>query len=445
MLVAIANTLAYVGISIFLIFQTRKYTTQILLLPFVYSMGRAVYIDIYPSHVYYATLTPHDIMFFLLFIAARRITIKRHSFVLFKVNSVFLFPFILMTALVLLEILLSLSQAWYQGQIGLRETLASRIHLFFPVSFFLLVYMMRHIYIAEIFRFLDSIANITIAFLSLYILNSGLGVVVYPYALYFTTYIHSSTIVRDFLTFPYWTSLAISYKLVAPSNIMKYISSLFIFSFGIVLTYTRSFILSFSISIALYLFYLPHVADSHKVRKLFYISIFLLIIITIFFFSPYSKSESSSYLLSRFSGISIDESSINDRNLQSRTNRFDLVYNDVRENYFFFGQGFFSANDRYLPTAQSDGDWPYILHVMGSIGLIIYILPILFTVIGCLGVLYSKAHIVRKQLAMIILLYMVFYISYTLVSQYIYFWNVLAPFGPALAAVNTSNAWLKRD
>ena len=443
MLVTTTTILAYIGISIFLIFQTRKYVTQILLVPFVYSMGRAIYLDLYPSDRYFANITPHDIMFVLLLIATFRIVKRRSAYKLSKIKNTFILPFILMTSLVIFESLLSFSETLAQGNIGVLSLLNSRLHLFLPISFFLFINIMRHMCLEEMFKFLQSISNITLALIFLYIVNSGFGITVYPYATYLTTTFGSSTIIRDFLTFPFWTPLAFCYTLVAPYSFKKYTLHLLLLIIGIGLTYTRSLLLSSLTVIFLYLISTFFISIPNRLQKAVYLLLIISLVIVIIFFSPFSNHSSTLYWSSRLSTISFHNGSIEDNNLQCRENNFSSAYNDIKDNNFLLGIGFFSKREHNFRSSPSDSDWPYILHIMGITGLILYSLPILISVFSSLVTINSKSDHKRKVMALIVLFYMVFFISNTLVSQYLYFWNVLAPFGFALAAVNSSNAWSK--
>lgn len=232
------------AVIVYFLVKTKKSLVYVCAWPMLWLFGKAMYLPV-PTQImirpFPVPIHNHDISMFLLGAAWLYVREKRpnHGKLTwgFDLFSVWLLLFV--------YVLQPFAIAIGQGFLHEQSVLNSRIYYYVPLAVLIWTDLLRRFTREEIWLLLRSIAFITGLLMPLFILSS-MGVKVFPDPGKHVYYTGSALIVRDILTYPFWTSLAVAVYFVRYlKNELRTIELgiLALLVAGSILTLTRSTIL----------------------------------------------------------------------------------------------------------------------------------------------------------------------------------------------------------
>ncbi len=350
---------------------------------------------------------------------------------------------VMATGLLLGLLLVQLPLGWINAQaLNLGAVLGSKQYFYFPLSFFVWGDILRRFTRDEVWQFLSTLSLLTISLMVLYGL-SAIGFDVYPQAPYQTMIVGSSKVVRDFLTFPYWTKLAIAFWLVQFSQRkagLHSILALGVLAAGTLLSLTRSYVFPLGVIIA--------IAGSYsalKLRGVYRLRNQIVMVVAgigvIVLLSLYAPANIA-FLAERVGELHTQ--GISGSSLGARFQIFGKLDNFIGQADPVFGVGFTKTNtlDIKLAPVTFWGDmmWLSILVRLGWTGTIA-LATVLMIALWNSFALMLKHDSSRSQMGLLLFMVMVWDVGRTFTSEG-YLWFTAASTLPlAMIAVEKHNLW----
>jgi len=282
-----------------------------------------------------------------------------------------------------------------QGYFYKATIVNNKMYYILPLSIFAWSDILRRFTRKEIWSLLNSISSLTVILSFLYIL-SGVGFKIYPYEPYKVVTMGGSEIVRDFITFPYWTTLAFPLCLGAflsgQRPFFNFLRTLILLS-AIIMTITRSmFISSMVVFILITIYYL--IRKRHPLFGFTGVLIFIMVgYYAVGFFIP----QNIAFLRERLEDASFQR--VDEPNLRSRINALlwarDVIHS-VDPVFGLGGPGVRNENVNYLNLMESlgiilgDSMWFHLLLIMGWGGVLLIGLVILTNMFNALCLAFNR-------------------------------------------------------
>jgi len=204
-------------------------------------LGRSLYMDIVPwrtvAVVWSIAVTSGDLIFAaaaLGWVYARR----RRPMPCVRLAPIWVVLGILIASFLTLELVLAAVTA---GDVHPTMMLATREWFYIPLGYLIALDVLRRFTLDETEQYVGVLSAFTVCAFVLYI-ASALNVPIYPYEKYLATSYGSTTVVRDFLTIPFWAGLAWSYYLSQPRKGVWTYVAMAVVACGLLFSYTRSFL-----------------------------------------------------------------------------------------------------------------------------------------------------------------------------------------------------------
>ena len=238
------NLLRYlipIGLFGYFAFRARKSPVYACALPMLYCFGEAIMLPIYSLSLAIpglpVNLNKGDVAFFLLATVWLYIRQKRPNRRKLAWGLDFGSLWLLFAVFAIQPFAIAISE----GVLYESSILNSRAYVYFPLSLLLWADALRRFTWDEVWHLLVSVSAVTVLLMPLYIL-SAVGVAIYPSQSY-RVYAGSSIIVRDYVTFPIWTGLALAFYLsqyIQGKRLFEALPALSVLVVGCVLTLTRN-------------------------------------------------------------------------------------------------------------------------------------------------------------------------------------------------------------
>jgi len=253
--------------------------------------------------------------------------------------------------------------------------LPTRDWVFIPLGYLMTLDILRRFSARETAEYVGVLCLLSTLLMVLYI-ASALNVPAYPYPKFLTTSYGGVTIIRDFTTFPIWSGLAWGYYLSRPEKTGWVLAALAVLAAGSLLTYTRSLIL-IAVGVAV-LAALLHVAHRDlRARALVVWGPVLLLALGVVIAGPALMPAQFGYLESRFGTIQYSGTSISDRNIDIRMQRFERARQAAALVDPVFGAGLLNASSGGREHDSYDSDWIRIIYRTGWAGVVVFLAPLI--------------------------------------------------------------------
>ena len=366
-----------IPVSIYLFILSRFSKSPLLLasLPIFFSLGEAGFIDAFGFRLalpFFYTINFQDFSMFLLLISAVYTFLKWPCLFLFP-NSILSSLFKVLVYYTLVHVLI----AWYlDGIITLGTIWQVRSTFYIPFSIFLWLSIFRRSNISHLETLFNTLTLITLFGSILYSLSS-VGFSIFPYTSW-TSGQGFGTVTRDFNSFPPYLMLALGYVLYSRRTFIRRFSLLlyFVFFSATLLSYTRSWIFSFIISLTI-----PLIISRGSIgKKIVLLLILPLVLFGSFRFLMYYAPNNADFLVDRFSEFS---DSALPKNATSRITGFSSVVqhlssDDPNNGFLITGAGWSIQNDNSFSNLTLDavmlGDsfWATLLFRLGFLGIALW-------------------------------------------------------------------------
>jgi hypothetical protein len=373
MIAAILKIIGPFLILAFLWFRTRKTPLCFAVFPVILSFGESGFMNSWNFRLnlpgFPVTLIWQDIVFITLGLAWFYVIKRRPNYLSGKLGLE-----TGATLMLLLLMLIEIPATWLNiGAIWPSVFFNIRFYLYFPISIYLWIDILRRFTAEEVYLFVQSIAIVTVPIMGLYALSS-VGYSVFPYVGINTIIIGTGTSLRDNLTFPVWSGLALSYFLSKQKKELSGAIALIIILFGIFFSATRTLFGITAILIVVSIVALRIKKQSLMSAMFSYIVILLagvaLLIITYPLFP-----DNVRFVLSRLDEVL--KTGLETANIMSRTNSFLAISSSTQQYDFVLGGGFAiqGASSYQAATAgyvMGDMFWTTVLFYFGWLGIVLF-------------------------------------------------------------------------
>jgi len=388
-----------IPISLFF-FILSKFTKSPLLLvslPIFFSLGEAGFINAFNFRFaipFFYTMNFKDFSLLLLLISAIYAYIKwPRLFVLPK--SILSYSFSILAISTAFYILM----AWYSDStISLGTIWQARYQAYIPFSTFLWLSIFRRSNISHLDILFNTLTLITLFGAILYSLSS-IGLSIFPYTSW-TSGQGFGTITRDFNSFPPYFMLALGYIFFSRRRyILNYsLFFYFILFIAVLLSYTRSWVFAFIISLTIPLV----LSRGSKGRRILLLLVLPLVLFASFRFLTHYAPNNTDFLVERFSEFS---SNPLPKNATSRLNGFSSVVqhlssDDANSGSLITGAGWSRQNAQSYSNLElvavmlGDSFWAPLLFRLGFLGIAlwggIFVISLTYSLRILLGSKYSK-------------------------------------------------------
>jgi len=387
-----SSLLSIVPLIIFgyIFFMLRRTPFMLASVPLFFSLGEAGFIKAYAISLHiplFYALNFQDISIFLLIIAV--IYATRNWSTLQKIPkcrlmSIFkVYLFVIMSYVPL---------AWLTDmKLTFGTIIIPRIYLYLPLSVFLWLRLFKYCHISHLNKLFHTLLNVSFVGAILYSLSS-VGLPIFPYTGW-TSGLGFGTITRDFLTFPPYLLIALGYILfTSNSKLQKYkIMYIFVFSLAVLLSYTRSWILAFLLSVSITLLF-----NRGKGVK----GILLLLVLPVIFYASFRfirqyTPNNADFLLSRFSDVS---TSALPNNAESRVDGFLAIHQHISSISLITGVGYSLQNSTAFSQLSlkgiflADSLWTLLLFRFGYLGVILITTIFVMSLVYSFTILHSTTY-----------------------------------------------------
>jgi hypothetical protein len=259
-------------------------------------------------------------------------------------------------------------------------------------------------------NFLYSLLIVNSIASSLYLLHQGLHLRIYLSEESMTEIINGEEITRTFWFMPQFLFFSIAFCLVQRGKKPFILTALLVINLlAIFITYFRSFMI---ISVLLFLFYFVLVGLKKGRFGLIIKKVIIYSLIGVLGFFILSKllPANTAFLLNRFTELKQSSATSGPNNLEYRFIMTDLVISNMDENKKFLGMGPVTENQlsmvRQMKAATADMVWTGVIFRWGYIGLILFILINIFSVVKAYSIFMNSEGVI-SNLALIFLLYII--------------------------------------
>lgn len=365
---------AGVALLVFLAFRSRRNPLFLAGAAAFIALGRAAFVDIVPDQVLLSPMSikTSDLVFAMLalgWLYARRS--RPTPCVGVRARWAWLAG--------LLAVFLALEYALaFSGAAGFHPmtVLPTRDWVCIPLGYLMTLDILRRFSARETAEYVGVLCLLSTLLMVLYI-ASALGVPVYPYPKYFTTAYGGVAITRDFTTLPIWSGLAWGYYLSRQEKTGWVMAALAVLTAGTLLTYTRSLVL-IAVGVAVLAALLSVAHRDLRARALVVLGPVLLLVLGVVIAGPAVMPAQFGYLASRFSTLQLSGTSIADRNISIRMQRFERARQAAALVDPVFGAGLVDASpdDAGREHSSYDSDWIRILYRTGWAGVVVFLAPL---------------------------------------------------------------------
>lgn len=365
---------AGVALLVFLAFRSRRNPLFLAGAAAFIALGRAAFVDIVPDQVLLSPMSikTSDLVFAMLalgWLYARRS--RPTPCVGVRARWAWLAG--------LLAVFLALEYALaFSGAAGFHPmtVLPTRDWVCIPLGYLMTLDILRRFSARETAEYVGVLCLLSTLLMVLYI-ASALGVPVYPYPKYFTTAYGGVAITRDFTTLPIWSGLAWGYYLSRQEKTGWVMAALAVLTAGTLLTYTRSLVL-IAVGVAVLAALLSVAHRDLRARALVVLGPVLLLVLGVVIAGPAVMPAQFGYLASRFSTLQLSGTSIADRNISIRMQRFETARQAAALVDPVFGAGLVDASpdENGQQYNSYDSDWIRILYRTGWAGVVVFLAPL---------------------------------------------------------------------
>jgi hypothetical protein len=276
------------------------------------------------------------------------------------------------------------------------------------LGFFIMKDMVLNTEAKVLENFLFNIVIINSIASGLYFIHQGLHIELYPRNLeYITEVVDGELITRTFWFMPVLWLFSISYLLVIKrKNHLINIILLAVNMLGIYISYTRSFLLN-----AVSLFFLYFLLIGYKNKNIWNALKSILVIgvtgFALFLVLSSFLPTSTKYFLSRFKELDAKPGNAQSNNLVYRFYKTDRVINKMNAKKILFGYG--SVTETQTPfikmvnAATADMGWAEVVFRWGYLGLALFILLYIFSIIKAF-LFFMRSEGIVSQFALLLLL-----------------------------------------
>ena len=260
----------------------------------------------------------------------------------------------------------------------------------------------------------------------LFILHQGLGIHIYLEKESLQEYFDGEEITRSFWFMPQFLFFSITFLFVFRKSYSKtYLPLLLLNLLAIFITYTRSYV---TIIVVIFLLYFLFVGIKKKRAELIFKNILkysILGILGVFILSKIFPTKSK-FFMERFSSISAPSTSKDPNNLQFRFMHTSNIISHMDNNSKLFGEGPVTEKQSdWVPDmelATSDMVWSGVVFRWGFVGLFLFILLYIFSIIKAFK-FYINSEGLLSDLALFLLIYIVSqilesFVSWTFLSEH---------------------------
>ncbi len=384
-----AISLVPYAIFAYMLFKLKGTPLLLVAATLTFSLGEAGFINGFQYRIlipYLIQATFRDISMLLLAIAAFYAKHKWPKLLILPKSALYKL-FIANVAFILLYIP---QASILDMEINISTFLNPRYFLYIPISVLLWLSIFKRCNIYHINLMFSLLFKITILGAILYSL-SAVGFPIFPYTGW-SSGLGFGTITRDFLTFPPYLSIALGYAIFNPNKFSnwKKLLVIFIFFITVLLSYTRSWILAFLLSIFITLL----LSKNSKVNSLTLLILLPIVLFSSFLFIEHFAPNSSEFLIGRFSEFS---NTPMPSNAENRLDGFSTIRETLQANgSLLWGKGFSHSSSNALSQMSlkgivlGDSFWNFTFFYVGYLGLSLIILCFLLAIFYSFSILSSK-------------------------------------------------------
>lgn len=430
-----------IGFFAFFLFQLKKSPIYACGVPMVFAFGEAIYLPLTSMTLSIPgipkTIGKEDIVFLLLAIVWFYIRQKRP-------NCQRLVPGLdlAVVGLFLGYLFLEILVGWLQTGVMKVGGSTGRLYFYFPFSFFLWVDILRRFTRNEVWQLLGNVSAMTAFLMVLYCLSS-VGVEVYSQPKYQTLYVGSHVVVRDYVTFPYWTKLAIAFYLISffqGRNKYRVIAALGTLIAGTALSLTRSYL--FPVSVMLVMMALYSFSRFRGIKRVRGAILIVCAVIGISVFLKVYSPSNIDILKGRI--IELRTSDFRETNLGSRFETFRSMRYFMVQLSPLFGIGFTQTPGHNLDDVSDvilgDMMWLSFFLILGWIG-IVGLAVILITAFWSSLKLARNQDLTISQIGLLLAMIMVWDIGRTFTSEGFLWFIAMGTLPLAMITVEMRALW----
>lgn len=377
-------------IFVYIFLMLRRTPLMLASVPLFFSLGEAGFFNAYSFRIiipFFYILSFRDTSMLLLVISLLYTSWKHPKSLIISKCS--LSSFLKVCAVILA---LYVPLAWFTDmKLTLGTILSPRNYLYLPLSVFLWLSLFKHCHVSHLNKLFHTLLNVSFVGAILYSLSS-VGLPIFPYTGW-ESGLGFGTITRDFLTFPPYLLIALGYILfTSNSKLQKYkIIYVFVFFLTVLLSYTRSWILAFLLSVFASLLFSRRKGVKGTLLLLFLPVILFASVSFLQHFAP----NNADFLMSRFSDVT---TSALPTNAESRVTGFSDIHQHISSISLFTGVGYSLTNSSSSSQLSlkgiflEDSLWTTLLFHLGYLGVILIATMFVISLVYSFTILSSSTY-----------------------------------------------------
>jgi hypothetical protein len=436
-----------ITLFVYFLMKARKNPAFFVAIPMLFVLGEAAFLPtmrFYYNTGFYA-LGPPDAGLILLLIIRWHVNKKRKNriHISAKADTVVL-------NILLLSYLIQIPYVWIlEKQVILKSLTNCLLYVFFPISVYLWIDLLKRFTRDEIWEVIESISYV-VCFLSIFYILSAVGIKVYSVELYQTLVVKGTYIVRDFQTYPFWTSMAFAYFILAfleSGGMIRKVLYISIIVTSMIMTLTRSVLMAavLQMTALVIVMFLGRKTFAKNRFKLILLLFFLVLSLgAIQYFAPANVEAVTERV-----DLALTKQE-EDTNVSGRTKILLLMIKDAIELDPLYGYGYPGVrkelqDQRLEGIIWGDMVWFQIVAFTGLSGAILLALYLLVQLAGAFQAAMNWRDPKRARMGMFLLMCIVHDIARSTASES-YFWIVTLTTIPlAMLMVERRDAWLKPE